>query len=48
MTPLRVDHLALWVANLERMREFCVGALGGMSGPLYENQRTGFRSHFVW
>lgn len=46
-TPLRVDHVALWVADLERMREFYVGVLGGMSGPLYENPRTGFRSYFV-
>jgi lactoylglutathione lyase len=46
-TPLRLDHIALWVADLERMREFYVGVLGGMSGPLYENPRTGFRSYFV-
>jgi lactoylglutathione lyase len=47
MTPMRVDHLALWVADLERMREFYVGALGGVSGPRYENPRTGFGSYFV-
>ena len=47
MSPLRADHLALWVADLERMREFYVGALGGVSGSLYENPGTGFRSCFV-
>jgi lactoylglutathione lyase len=47
MTSLRVHHLALWVADLERMREFYVETLGGVSGPLYENSRTGFRSYFV-
>ena len=47
MTPLRVDHVALWAADLERMREFYVGVLGGVCGPLYENRRTGFRSYFV-
>jgi lactoylglutathione lyase len=47
MTPLRVDHVALWVENLERMREFYVAVLGGTSGPLYQNPRTGFRSYFV-
>jgi lactoylglutathione lyase len=47
MTPLRVHHIALWVADLERMRQFYVGVLGGTSGPLYENPRTRFRSYFV-
>lgn len=47
MTPLRVHHVGLWVSDLERMRNFYVGALGGTSGPLYENPRTGFRSYFV-
>jgi lactoylglutathione lyase len=47
MTPLRVDHVALWAADLERLREFYVGVLGGVGGPLYENPRTGFRSYFV-
>jgi lactoylglutathione lyase len=47
MSPLRVDHVALWVADLERMRAFYVEVLGGTSGPRYENPRTGFRSYFV-
>ena len=47
MTPLLLHHVAVWVADLERMREFYVGALGGTSGPVYENPRTGFRSYFV-
>jgi lactoylglutathione lyase len=29
------------------MRRFYVDVLGGTSGPLYENARTGFRSYFV-
>ena len=47
MTQLRVHHVALWAADLEGMREFYVGVLGGVGGPLYENPRTGFRSYFV-
>jgi lactoylglutathione lyase len=47
MTPLRVDHVALWAADLERMREFYVGVLGGVCSALYENPGTGFRSYFV-
>ncbi len=47
MTQLRVHHIALWVADLERMRQFYISVLGATSGPLYENHRTGFRSCFV-
>ena len=47
MTPLRVHHVALWVADLERMHRFYVSVLGGTSSPLYENPRTGLRSYFV-
>jgi len=47
MATLRIHHVALWVADLEGMRQFYVEALGGTSGPRYENPRTGFRSYFV-
>jgi len=43
----RVEHVALWVQDLERMREFYVERLGGQSGALYQNPRTGFTSYFV-
>ena len=42
-----VHHVAVWVEELERVRAFYVGALGGESGPQYHNPRTGFRSYFV-
>lgn len=43
----RLAHVALWVRDLEPMRAFYVEHLGGESGGLYENPRTGFRSYFV-
>ena len=43
----RLDHVALWVSDLERMRDFYVSLLGATSGSLYENPQTGFRSYFV-
>jgi lactoylglutathione lyase len=47
VSQLRVEHVGLWVRNLEQMRDFYVAELGGRTGPLYENARTGFRSYFV-
>jgi lactoylglutathione lyase len=48
MVPaLRIEHVALWVHDLERMRAFYVESLGGRSGTPYHNERTGFRSYFI-
>jgi lactoylglutathione lyase len=47
VTRLRLHHVALWVDDLERMRDFYVATLGGSSGPLCENPRKGFRSYFI-
>ena len=43
----RIEHVALWVRDLERMRAFYETHLGGRSGPLYRNEQTGYRSYFV-
>ena len=42
-----VEHVAVWVHDLEGMRAFYSEALGGGSGDLYENSATGFKSYFV-
>jgi lactoylglutathione lyase len=42
-----IEHVAIWVHDLESMRAFYTEALGGVSGDLYENLTTGFRSYFV-
>jgi lactoylglutathione lyase len=44
---VRVEHVALWVQDLERMREFYVAQLGGQSGARYHNPRTGLVSYFI-
>ena len=44
---VHVEHVAVWVRDLERMRAFYTEALGGISGDLYENPATGFKSYFV-
>ena len=47
MSGPRIAHVALWVRDLEGMRAFYETQLGGRSGPLYHNERTGYRSYFV-
>ncbi len=47
MSGLRIDHVGLWVSDLERQRQFYVEVLGGKAGAQYVNERTGFRSYFV-
>jgi lactoylglutathione lyase len=44
---MRVEHVALWVHDLERMRGFYVASLGGRSGPRYHNPGTGLSSYFI-
>lgn len=43
---MRIDHVAMWVQDLEAMRRF-YESLGGRAGALYHNAATGFRSYFV-
>jgi lactoylglutathione lyase len=47
VSRLRVEHVGVWVRDLEHMREFYVDQLGGQAGPLYENPQNGFRSYFI-
>ena len=42
-----IEHVAVWVRELEPMRVFYTEALGGVSGDLYENPVTSFKSYFV-
>jgi lactoylglutathione lyase len=44
---VRIDHVAVWVRDLDRARAFYVGRLGGTGGPYYENPVTGLRTCFV-
>lgn len=44
---MRIEHLALWTADLERAREFYVLHFGAVAGAAYHNPRTGFRSYFL-
>ena len=44
---MRIEHIALYVCDLERAKDFFVRYLGGHSNDGYHNPKTDFRSHFI-
>ena len=41
---MRIEHIAMYVNDLERARDFFVKYLDGKSNNGYHNQKTGFPS----
>ena len=44
---MRIEHIALYVHDLERARNFFMQYLGAGSNAGYHNQKTDFRSYFL-
>ncbi|MGF7215196.1 lactoylglutathione lyase [Spirosoma lacussanchae] len=44
---MRIDHVAIWVLDLESMRTFYETYFGATSNDMYRNARTGFSSYFL-
>ena len=44
---MRIEHAALYVRDLEGARAFFERYFGAVSGPMYHNSRTDFRSYFL-
>ena len=44
---MRIEHIAMYVNELESARDFFVKYLGGISNDGYHNEKTGFRSFFI-
>ena len=44
---MRIEHIAMYVNELESARDFFVKYLGGVSNDGYHNVKTGFRSFFI-
>ena len=44
---MRIEHVAMYVKDLEKARDFFVSFLGGRSNDGYHNVKTGFRSYFI-
>ncbi|HME37943.1 MAG TPA: VOC family protein [Steroidobacteraceae bacterium] len=44
---MRIEHVALWTADLERSKRFYVSYFGAAAGALYTNPVKGFTSCFL-
>ena len=44
---MRVEHVGVWAADLERLREFYAAYLGATAGAKYTNPAKGFESYFL-
>ncbi|MSR93316.1 glyoxalase [Clostridiaceae bacterium 68-1-5] len=44
---MRIEHIAMYISDLERAKDFFVKYLGGHANAGYHNKTTGFRSYFI-
>lgn len=44
---MRLDHVAIWVDDLERMKGFYEVYFAATAGPKYSNAKKGFNSYFL-
>jgi len=44
---MRIDHVAVWTNDLERLREFYVRFFGAQAGQKYVNPHKAFASYFL-
>ena len=44
---MKIEHVAMYVNDLEKARNFFVKYLNGKSNDLYHNKKTDFRSYFI-
>ena len=44
---MKIEHVAMYVNDLETARDFFIKYLGGVSNDGYHNTKTGFKSYFI-
>ncbi|WP_429976058.1 VOC family protein [Enterococcus sp. DIV0086] len=44
---MEIEHIGLWVNDLEMMKDFYTAYFNATATELYHNSRTGFRSYFL-
>jgi lactoylglutathione lyase len=47
LREMKIEHVALWTDNLEKMKDFYVKFFNGKSNNKYVNPRTDFESYFI-
>ncbi len=44
---MKIEHIAVWAKDLEKLKNFYVSYFGMLSNELYHNKKTCFRSYFL-
>ena len=44
---MKIEHVAIWTADLETLKDFYKRYFQGMAGNRYTNPNTGFQSYFL-
>lgn len=44
---MKIEHIGIWVKDLEVMKNFYETYFGAEAGPKYHNAKTGFTSYFM-
>ena len=44
---MRIEHMAIYTRDLERLRQFYITYFQGVSNQGYHNEKTGLRTYFV-
>ena len=47
MSEMKIEHMALWVKDIEKMKDFYVTYFGATPSEKYVNERKGFQSYFL-
>ena len=45
--PMKIEHIAIWVNDLECMRDFYMEYFNGKANSLYHNKTKQFESYFI-
>lgn len=44
---MKIEHIALWSTDIDRLRHFYKAYFGAEAGPRYSNPKTHFQSYFL-
>lgn len=44
---MKIEHVALYVSDLEKGKDFFIKYFKGKAGALYHNKKTNFKSYFI-